>query len=70
MFLVTFVIRRVENFSQVLKNIPTRHFFITFNICYPPSPDVSLLAEEREAGHRHQHRLHVDGPEIHEVDHL
>ena len=34
------------------------------------APDVSLLTEEREAGHGHQHCLHVNRPEIHEVDHF
>ena len=34
------------------------------------SPDVSLLAQEAEAGHGHEDGLHVDGPEVHEVDDL
>ena len=34
------------------------------------SPNVGLLTEQGEAGHGHQNRLHVDGPEVHEENYL
>merc|ERR1719228_1113686 len=30
------------------------------------TPDICLFTEQGEARHRHQHRLHVYGPEVHE----
>lgn len=36
----------------------------------PDAADVGLLAQQREARHGHQHRLHVDAPKVHQENHL